>query len=453
MGKLSGLGKDFPRHIRNTSLGHDGQACPAGLRLSVEQHIPESPVFREEERAGGETLLAPLAASLTGLSPKGASAMHASLTRWAVVTFCLAGSVGCAGSRPSFWPWRKPTYSQSSQTAPQLPPYAQQSGAYGDQTANSQYQQQYPAPAYPPQGGTQAAPAGYNQGAGGNYNTAQDPYAAAGNVAANGQAGGYDAYGQAAAGATDPYAASNPYQTGVPAGGQAYGNPAAAQQNYGGQYDYGQQNYAQQQQAYAGQGGGYQQQAANNYGAVGASNYTADSRAGGYGAGSPYDATGAYGAADAGQYNAGGQGQYAPAGQGATGAAGASWGGSQGTGGAATTDPYQQPAAGGYNQPAGSQYQGSGAGYGDANVAQQDPRYRPGSTGDYVPTGGTAAGGAAGTGWGQTATGAGATSAAASYNQSRYPSTGGSAAAATSANRYGGGAGTLNPDVNSPTVR
>lgn len=368
--------------------------------------------------------------------------MHASLARWAVVTCCVAGSVGCAGSRPSWWPGRRPAYSQSSQAAPQLPPYAQSSGGFTDQTSNSQY----PAPSYPPQGGSPAAPAGYNQPAANGYNTAQDPYGQAGAMAANQQTGGYDAYGQASGAAADPYAAGNPYTAGAPTA-QGYADYQGGQAGYAGQNYAGQQPYGNQQN-YGGQSGAYQQPAASPYG--GGASYTADSRAGGgYSADSPYGTAGNYGAPDGGQYNQAGQG----AGQ------GAAWGAPQG--GAATTDPgYQQPPAGGYNsQPAASPYQSSSNPYGDTSVAQQDPHYRPGSTGDYSPSSGAAASGAAaggtaaGSGWGQAAT---ATAGGAAYSQQRYPSTGmgaGSGAAPASTERYGRGTSTLNPDVGSPTVR
>lgn len=365
--------------------------------------------------------------------------MHASLARWAVVTFCLAGLIGCAGSRPAWWPG-KPKYSQSSQNAPQLPAYSQQGGVYDNQAANSQY----PAPAYPPQGAAQAAPTGYGQAQAGGYTAAQDPYNQAGNVAANGQAG-YDQYGQPSGAAADPYGSANPYA----AAGQGYSDPAAAQQSYG-QQNYGQQNYAGQS-GYGAQGGGYQQPASYPGGAAGGTNYTADQRAGGgYGSDSRYD-TGGYGAPDASQYNSGAQG----AGQ------GAGWGAASGASGAAPANAnwpqsggagYGQPATGGYGQPAASQYQGAGNPYGDATTAQQDSQYLPGSTRAYgSPSTGASTGGLS---QASSATGG----AAAGYTQARYPSTGASSglsggSTAASSDRYGRGTSALNPDVNTPAMR
>lgn len=337
--------------------------------------------------------------------------MQASLARWAIVSCSLVGMLGCAaGPKPSWWPGRKPNYSNSSTTPPQLPPpnYGQQQPQYDPANGfgaaqNPAAGQQYAGNGYPQGAGgyPPAGAAGYGQGG---YN----PQDYAGAQAPAGQPGYDPAYPQSGGGYADPsYPTNNPYAS---AGQQA---------------DY--QN-AQQAQAYPGQAGaGYPPATVSNQyvtggagaGAAAGGMQTADSR---YAAG--------VGAAGGGGYNT--DSRYDPgngqsAGQSsAWGAAGGSGAAAGGAGGAAA-DPWSGAAN-------SSTYPPSTGGYPDAG-GQQDPHYRPGGTGDYsTPTAATGTSNA----WSQGGSGG----AGAGYNaaSSPYPSSAGGGAysgATGQVDRYG----------------
>lgn len=349
--------------------------------------------------------------------------MQASLTRWAVVTFCTLGAVGCQGTKPGWWPGQKgPVYSNASSTPPagvpqQAPP--QQQG-YMDQANN--YGQTGGAPAYQPGAG------GYPIG---NANP-QDPYGMAGAAATPGSNPYDQAYAQQQQQATGAY----PEQ--YPGGAASYGQPGAQQGGYADPQGAG--GY--------GQGQGYQA-GANPYGGAAANpgydpvraadaRYQAGAPAGGqggYGTNSPYDAGGAGGYPAQDPYN-----QAAPAGGYQQGAAPAEQPYQPGNTGyqpgntgyaPAGTTPYQAP-AGAYN--------GSTSGAGQV----ADAPYRPGSTSDYLPTGSGAANTAA-AGYSPAATATSAPAAAtapAGYGAgatARYPSTAGAGGSAASPqlDRYG----------------
>jgi hypothetical protein len=330
--------------------------------------------------------------------------MQASLARWAVVTSCLLGSLGCQSAKPSWWPGQKPVYSSSSST----PPPAVQ------QQQQQQYAQQQQAPGYDPasyaQNGAGAATGGYPPNAYqiGNNNP-QDPYgmsgmqgAAAGNAYNHGysqtQQPNVGAYPEQYANGANPYA-----QSGGSMGGLADQQGATGYQ----------------------QAQGYQQPAANPYGSTGAAaGYnmrTADARtagAPGYQTGGAYDTTnyGGAPATDPGQYNptaASGQTPAMPSEQSYP--ANNNW----------------QPGNTGYNPPGTTPYQVPGGAYGnDPNAAgQTDPGYRPGSTKDYAPSG---TGAATTGGYGQPTTSAGA--AAGVYNSGAGYS---NAPASPNVDRYG----------------
>ena len=349
--------------------------------------------------------------------------MQASLARWAVVTFCTLGSLGCQSSKPGWWPGQKTIpYSQSSSA----PPAAVQ----------QQQQQQYPTPAN-----------GYIDQANAGQGGAANAYQQAGGypIGNNPQAG----YG-AAANDPNPYGQAQQQQPMAGAYPENYpntANPYAQPTAMGG--------YADPQAGYPGSQG-YGQAGGNPYGSTGAApGYdpvrTADARqaaGGGYGTNSPYDPNtygggGGYPPQD--QYNP--QTPAAPVGgypqtQSPTEQAYPNTGGYQ-PGGAGTG---YQPGATGYNPPGTTQYQSPTGPYADQTAAAQtaaaqtDPHYRPGSTSDYSPTAGAAGSAAstAATGYGQPAT----TTAAApgGYgNTARYPSTTGTGAAPASptVDRYG----------------
>lgn len=329
--------------------------------------------------------------------------MQASLARWAVVTFCLLGSIGCQSAKPSWWPGQKPVYSSSSSNPP---PVAQQQ--------QQQYSQQQQAPAYDPatysQSGAGAATGGYPANAYpiGNSNP-QDPYGVSGMQgapAANAYNPGYSQTQQPSVGAyPEQYATgANPYaQSGASMGGFADQQSATG--------------YQQPQ--------GYQQPATNPYGAAGAATgsnvRTADARtagAPGYQTGSAYDTTnyGGTPATDPAQYNPGATGGQSPA--------------------MPNEQPYPpnsnwQPGNTGYNPPGTTPYQVPGSAYGsDPNGAgQADPGYRPGNTKDFAPgsTGAATTGGYA-----QPPTSAGA--AAGAYNSTAGYS---NAPASPNVDRYG----------------
>ena len=317
--------------------------------------------------------------------------MQASQARWAVVAFCMLGSLGCQGTK-SWWPGQKPlAYSQSSPNPPavqqaqqghQTQPYSQ-APAYTDQASYGQTQ------------GAAVAPAGYptNGYPIGNAN-AQDPYGMAGQAGA----GAYPGYpqGQQQLQGAYPEQYSN---TANP-----YAQPGA-----------GMGGYADSQANYAGNAG-YQQTGANSVpGAGGYSARTADARAGGYSTNSPYDATGGAGAADPGQYN------------GAAGAGGPPVAG----------DPYQpgqtgyQPGQTGYNPQGVAPYQPPAPYHSDPNATGAgDAPYRPGSTKDYAPSGAAATGdygqppaGAAPAGYGNTSAYPTGPAAGGYGSASPYPST------------------------------
>lgn len=329
--------------------------------------------------------------------------MQASLARWAIVSCSLVGMLGCAaGPKPSWWPGRKPNYSTSSATPPQLPPpqYGQQQPQYDPNgfgaTQNPAAAQQYAGNGYP-QG------AGYPQGGAAGYPQGGYPQDYAGAQAAAGQPG-YDF--------NNPNVGASSYPESYPTN-----NPYAAA---GQQADY--QN-AQQAQAYPGQtAGGYPAGTVNNQyvtggaGAGAGGMQTADSRyaAGAGAAGGGYNTDSRYDP---------GSGQSA--GQGTAWGAGGSGAAAGGTGGT-PADPW--------NGASSSSTYPSSTGYPDAG-AQQDPHYRPGGTGDYsTPTGATGTSNA----WSQGGSGG----AGAGYNaaNSAYPSTaaGGGAYGATGpVDRYG----------------
>lgn len=290
--------------------------------------------------------------------------MQASLARWAVVTFCTLGAVGCQGTKPGWWPGNKaPVYSQSSTTPPAGLPqqYSQQQQAYPQQ----QQQQGYPqTPGYMDAASAQGAQTGY-QTAGaypiGNGNS-QDAYASAA-TGTTPYDHGYAQQQQQAAGA---YPEQFQTGAGVTQAGGAVGG-------YQGGYP---------------QTNGYQQTGVNGYGAADpAAGYeqtrTADARyqTGGtqpYGTNSPYDPSGSNG----------GYSPQDPYGQG-----GAAAGYQQAP---AQTEPqYQpgttnyQPGNTGYAPPGTAPYQSPAGPYSpDPNATSQaDPHYRPGSTGDYSPAG------------------------------------------------------------------
>src|SRR5487761_444334 len=123
--------------------------------------------------------------------------MQASLPRWAAVTFCLLGSVGCQGTKPGWWPGHKgPVYSQSSTTPP-----AAVTQQYQQPGQGQQYPQQ--APTYMDQAGQAAGSQGtatsYQSGAGGypiGSANPQDPYGMAGTQPAPGANPYEQGYGQ-----------------------------------------------------------------------------------------------------------------------------------------------------------------------------------------------------------------------------------------------------------------
>jgi hypothetical protein len=236
-----------------------------------------------------------------------------------------------------------------------------------------------------------------------NYNQtgaqgAQNNYQTAGGYPI-GNANPQDPYGMAATGTA---AGANPYDHGY-----AQQQPAGA---YPEQYQAaGVSQAGTTTGGYAGQPAGYQQAGANQYGG-GASNAgydqtrTADSRyqagaATGYGTNSPYDAT----------VNGGGYSAQDPYSQ-----AGAAAGYQQAP---AQTEQYQpgntgyQPGNTGYTPPGTTPYHSPAGSYGsDPNATSQaDPHYRPGGTGDYLPTGATGTAATASTGYGVAPTGASAT--------------------------------------------
>lgn len=289
--------------------------------------------------------------------------MQASLARWAVVTFCTLGTVGCQSTKPGWWPGQKPlAYSQSSTTPPnvqQPQQYAQQQQQATGYTDPNSYNQAAGATAqgYP----TGGYPIGSNA-------PAHDPYGAAAQqtaAGANAYSQGYGQTQQAAGGAypeqyhnaTNPYAQQGAGLGGYPDAQGATGYPSAQ---------------------------GYQQGGANPYGAAqgGYSGVrTADARttaAPGYNTGSPYDTTnyGAGAAQDPNQYN-----QPGVSGQ---------------PTGAPTDQQYQsagswQPGNTGYNPPNTTPYQMPNGQYPSdpSGAGQGDTPYRPGSTKDFGPTGAT----------------------------------------------------------------
>lgn len=325
--------------------------------------------------------------------------MQASLARWAVVTFCMLGSLGCQGTKPGWWPGKKSIpYSQSSST----PPAAVQ-------------QQQYPTPA-----------AGYMDQAG-NQQTSQNGYPIGNNQ--------QNAYGAVAANGANPY------------------DPAYAQQQqqaggaYPDQYPNTGNPYAQSGAAGNGYGdpqSGYSQAAQNPYGAAGAGGgydpvRTADARqapgaaggAPGYGTNSQYDPNNNGGYPPQDQYN-----PAAPAGGYPQGTSQPDPSYPQGNSGYQPGNTGYQPGNTGYAPPGTTQYQPPTGPYADqTSTAQVEQPYRPGSTSDYSPAGagaaGTAATGTAPAGYGQPA--APTASAPAGYNNAaRYPNT----AAAGPGNAY-----------------
>lgn len=335
--------------------------------------------------------------------------MQASLARWAIVSCSLVGMLGCASSpKPSWWPGRKPTYSNSSATPPQLPPpqYGQQQPGYdpaangfGANGQNPAAGQQYANNGYP-QGASGYPPAGAGGYSQGTYN----PQDYASGQASGGQPGYDPSYAQSSGGYADPsYSTNNPYAT------------AGQQPDYQG---------TQQAQGYPGQAtGGYQPTTVNNQYVTGGAG--AGGAAGGMVADSRY-AAGAGGAAAGGGYPTDSRYDAQSAGQ------GTAWGGGAGAGaaaGGAAADPWQGGAAG------SSTYPSSTSGYPDAGT-QQDPHYRPGGTGDYsTPTGAAGASNA----WGQPSAGG----AGANYNatSATYPST------AAGSGAYNGGFGATGQQV------